>query len=232
MARGRPKLSEDEKARRKEQRLASSAAADWEARLPADPEKRRELFAELHRKRERVASAVKEIKDEVHVAGEVKMLKSVYGFRPETIRIDEIMSKLDPETQTAVWRQIQVRANDAKWDSAPGLFDISAVGATAPEQGSVFDKTASGERHDAERRDDPAKAGKRNGKGAEPKPAETPSMSMDDAEKAFRANASKAPQPADPEEDDDKDLRPRHLQENERQRGLEGADGEGTYRLQ
>ena len=201
--RGRPKLTDDQK-----------AVNDWDARLPAEPERRCEILDGLRRKEETLREQTKEIRDEIHVSGEVKRLTSVFGIRKAAINVKRIIDKLgSPEEVTAVWHQVQMMASDFKWDSAPGLFDITTIGKTAPENGSIFDKTSSGEKQASERGDDPGRARKRGGKGAAPAPVDTGKLSDDEALAVFEANKDKAPKPPGAADEDEADLRPRFMRQ-------------------
>lgn len=245
--RGRPALDPEEKAARKAERDAKAAVHDWDARLPSEPEKRVELLDGLRRKQDDLAEQTKGIRDEIHVSGEIKRLTKVFGLRKPALNVKRIMDRLPSEEErTAVWHQVQMMASDCKWDSAPGLFDVDMIGRTAPEDGSIFDKTGAGEKQAAERGDDPGRARKRGG-GPPAAPVDTGSLSTEpggEAEQAFNAaNAAAGMGDFRAEEADEPDVRARFMREQpdpepvakpargKRKAPLEGADASGSYSL-
>jgi hypothetical protein len=234
MARGRPRMSDEEKEAAKAAREASKAIHDWDARLPADPEKRSELIEVLVARTEKLSADLKELRDEAHISGDIKRLVDVFGLRKPAIKIAMIMEKLgSAEEQTAVFRQVLMIGSDRKWDSAPDLFDVAQVGTKAPEEGTIFDKTGAGEAVAAERGDDPGRANKRRGKGEPPPaPVDTGALSPEETERRLReANAASGMAEV---ESNPEDLRPRFMRENDPtgEGPLPGAgQTSGSYKL-
>jgi len=165
-------------------------AIDWGARLPKDPEARKEDFVILRDREERIQRAKQDAEDEWDLKGQLDRMTKVMGWHKLVIDLDKKLLAMTPGMRARVWRQLLLRAKDANYDAQPDLFDENAVGTYTPEEGSVFDQTSAGERHDAERTDDPGRA-RRKPREAAPAPQPSPAMPLDEARVAFEAAAAK-----------------------------------------
>jgi hypothetical protein len=182
MAKGR-KANEVERALGK----AQNAAADALLQFPADPEKIREEFINIP---SRLKSAAQSAAGEM--GSHKKRLQELYRVDPVVLPMVARLQSLPAGRQAAAWRQLAYLARVLSIDPQLDLFNDSAVGQVEPDNGSVFDKTGSGERHAAERGDDPGRARRRQDE-APPVAPPSPAISLDDARAAFEANAHKAP---------------------------------------
>jgi hypothetical protein len=175
-------LSPEQKA----QRAAASAeqkdqnqAIDWGARHPQTKEARDELFIELRAKEAKLKDETASL--QLDVKGQKKRMNQTFGYHKLVIDFDKRMMNLSAGERARVWRQLQLRAADAIYDAQPDLFDMAAVGQVAEDTGSPFDNSAAGERQDAERKDDPARANK-HATAAAPPAAPSPGMPLDEAQ--------------------------------------------------
>lgn len=180
MARGRKRKSDAQKAAE-----AQSRAADALVRLPQDKDARVALFSELDELKDAARDAAN------GVGEQKKRMAKVFGLDPVAIQIIQKLRSLPTGRREATIRQVRLAIDDFEMDAQLDLFlDDAAPGGVEPDNGSVFDATASGERHDAERGDDPGRARKRQTKV--PAPVEgTPGIPLDEAERLF-TEANKA----------------------------------------
>jgi hypothetical protein len=207
MARGRPALDPEEKARRKEDRLASKfqgMADNALAKLPAEQSRRDELFAE----RDAIKSKQQEAAGDL--SAHIKRMSEVFGLTKPAIRIRDILRKCRDGEYEATVQQVKVLVEDMGRPFQLSMFEAKPGQGVAEDTGSLFDGTSAGERQAAERGDDPGRANKRAG-GPPPAPVDTGKLSDEEALARFEAaNAAKAGTSAD--DDGDPDLRPRFLQ--------------------
>lgn len=178
MPRGRSALSADQKAEKKAQ-ADRNLAADALLRLPAEQSSRKELFEKLRDLESEAKAAAAE------AGGQKKRMKSVYGMTPASIGIMKTLLKLSPGECTATIRQVQLFIKDHALDAQADLFNHAGEPGTAtPDEGSAFDNTGAGERHAAERGDDPGRARKRK-TGEAPPAAPSAAMPLEEAKAAF-----------------------------------------------
>lgn len=226
--RGRPRMSDEEKSLRKaEKELAKFAAlaANALAKLPAEKQRRDEIFAEEKELREGVRSAAGAL------AAHKKREREVYGMTPKALRIRDILLSCKDGEYEATCEQVQLFMQDAgrPFQLSMQLQPGKGVG---EDTGSVFDTTAAGEHVSAERGDDPAKARKRTAKAPEPAAEPAPGLSIEEAERRFReaneakAGSARASAGAAALAGDE------HIKQQLAKNPLEGAEGTGSYRLQ
>lgn len=241
--RGRPSLSPEQKKAKKERAEADKAqalASNALAKLPAEKEKRDELWQEL--------DAL--IAEGQGVAGSIsaqkKRMSEVFGITKVAMQIRKILNKCRSGEYEATVEQVTLFMADT---NRPFQFSMKLEPGkgVADDQGSIFDKTAAGEQVGAERGDDPGRARKSSG-GPPPAPTPTPGIPLDEAEVKFkeakelaeakregRSGPGKPPEAktddAKPGEgnvsdgfEDGKDVRPRHLIEADAQRAQKDAD--------
>ena len=146
-------------------------APGWDAQLPADPETRREAFREYHHRRAEQKRETENVKQSWNVNGAKKTLIKNHGWHKHVVAFVEKMEGVTPEERAKIWRQLCVVEADFNWDPQRDLFDLAAVGkTTAPDEPSVFDATHAGETVGAERGDDPGRARKRKSSAEPPAP--------------------------------------------------------------
>jgi len=207
MRRGRRSLTPEEKQQRKDSKNADKAQALADnalAKLPADKDRRNELWRELDA-----------LRSEGHgVSGQIsqhkKRMHEVFGVTKSAMQIRAILAKCKDGEYEATVQQVQLFLDDMGRPIQLSM-NLEPGKGVAEDSGSVFDKSTSGERHDAERGDDPGRARRRSVPSGPP-PAPSPAMPLDEAEAAFTANVHKLNRrSADP---------------------LPGADGVGSYKIQ
>lgn len=223
MGRGQPKLSDEEKARRrseKESREAGVIAENALAKMPADAEKRNELFTE----RDDLADAKKAAGEKL--TGQVKRMHSVFGLTKQAMKIRDILAKCPDGVYEATVQQIGILVPDM---GRP--FQLSMFGGTPGQGGSegagtVFDSTPAG----AATKD----MKQRGPKEKEPPPAPVDTGKLTEAEALAKFNEAKgaaekkragkkaAPPPAPVGDAPQDDVRPRHLRQNEQDREDDG----------
>jgi hypothetical protein len=174
----------------KAQALASNALA----KLPTEKERRDELFRE--------ADALKS--EAQSVSGQIsqhkKRMLEVFGITKEAIQIRNILVKCKDGVYEATCQQVQLFLQDIGRPFQLSLALEPGKG-VAEDSGSVFDHSNTGQRQAAEQGGDPGKATRGRGRppGSKNKPKDdtpTPGIPLGEAEKAFEANAHKAPAPA------------------------------------
>src|SRR5687767_13700803 len=153
-------LTPEQRAERKDAKRKAAelnAARDWGAKMPADPQMRKDAFEVLRKAEAEVKQAQDWAKTEFDLDGCKRRLTEVHGWHKAVIVFDKQMAGLSEGMRARVWRQLQRRAADAAWD-AQGEFDLEAAGKTTEDTGSVFDSTTAGEAQATERGDDPGRA--------------------------------------------------------------------------
>lgn len=234
--RGRPPLSTEEKARRKEQKEAGKAqfqADNALAKMPAEEGRRNELFME------RDAIIAKKQEAAGDLSSHMKRMQEVFGLTKPAIRIRDILRKCRDGEYEATVQQVGILVRDMGRPFQLSMFSAEPGQGVKEDDRSVFDKTASGERTAAERGDDPGRARKRRGKGEAPAaPVDTGKLSEEEALAKFEeAKAANPPGGATADEDDDADVRPRFMRQAEDEPDgpppapLAGAEGSGSYKL-
>jgi len=237
MARGKPRLSPEQKAAKKERAAADKAsalAANALAKLPAEKERRDELWQELEACKTASATAAGEM------SAHKKRMTETFGITKAAIKIRGILDACKAGEYEATVEQVTLFMQDT---NRPFQFSMKLEPGkgVADDQGSVFDKTGAGDHVAAERGDDPGRAQRRSGQPPAPA-APTPGIPLDEAEAKFKEAkeageakraARKGPpapgaqpsasKPADDFEDG-KDVRPRHLKEAEAERAKDEAE--------
>lgn len=231
MARGKPRISPEQKAAKKERVAADKAsalAANALAKLPAEKERRDELWQELEACKTASATATGEM------SAHKKRMTEVFGITKAAIKIRGILDACKAGEYEATVEQVTLFMQDT---NRPFQFSMKLEPGkgVAEDEGSVFDKTGAGDHVAAERGDDPGRAQRRSGQPPTPTAAPTPGIPLDEAEAKFkeakeagdakRAARKGPPAPAaepaaKPADDfaDGKDVRPRHLKEAEAER--------------
>jgi hypothetical protein len=124
-----------------------------------------------------------------YIGAHKKRLQSIYGADPVVPPIIQRLAKLPEGRRSTVIRQINHLIERLVLDNQPEL-PLHAPGSRAPDAGPIFDQTETGERHDAERADDPARARKRKDDGHKgPRVAE--GLSPEAALQGFKDAAAK-----------------------------------------
>lgn len=230
MARGRPRLSPEAKSAKKERAEADKASALAQnalAKLPAEKEKRDELWQELDALKSEASGVSGSI------SAQKKRMTEVFGITKAAMQIRAILNKCRAGEYEATVEQIQLFMQDTNRPIQLSMKLEPGKG-VAEDQGSVFDASHSGETVSAERGDDPGRARKSTIAPPAP-PAPSAAISLDEARAKFEANkaagderrAKRGGPPAPPETkakddfEDGKDVRPRALKEAEAQRASE-----------
>ena len=176
MARGRPRLSDDEKARRKEakeSRAAGVIAENALAKMPKEREKRNELFAE--------AEAIKT--EQQSAAGsysaQQKRMVEVFGFTKEAIRIRNILKKCRDGVYEATLKQVGIFVSDMGRPIQLSMFEGTPGEGGSEDAGPIFDSTSAG----AATKDMPKRGAK--SKEPPPAPADTGKLEPEEAVKRF-----------------------------------------------
>ncbi len=180
---GRKRLSETEKARRtqeKEDRAAQNRASAAVERFPEDKEKRLELF------QERDALVTESHGVSGKMSAHQKRMREVFGHHPMAVKIRDAMLKARPGEREAIVAQVRLMLEDAGCEVQFDLFRSQPGQASEQDNGSVFDRGATGERQGQEQFD-PARAQRAAAEKA-PEPTPTPGIPLDEAEKAFTEN--------------------------------------------
>jgi hypothetical protein len=186
MSLGRKKksaLSPEKKAQRKKTKdqIKQQAVADAAlAKMPAEKERRDELFAEAERLKT----------EQQGISGKIsqhrKRLIDVFGFTAQALQIRKILKDAPDGVYEATVKQLKIMLDDLNRPFQLDMFaDLKPGVPVEGDQGSVFDASKSGEKIDTERKDDPGKARRRNGKNASPPPAPTPGIPLAEAEEKF-----------------------------------------------
>lgn len=229
MARGRPRISPEAKAAKKERAeadKASALAANALAKLPAEKEKRDELWQEL----EALKSEASGVSGSI--SAQKKRMTEVFGITKAAMQIRAILNKCRAGEYEATVEQVQLFMQDTNRPIQLSMKLEPGKG-VADDQGSVFDKTSAGEHVEAERGDDPGRARKRSAPA--PTPAAAPAnvgveglaagIKPLDEKKASRKGPP-APTAAKPVEDfeDGKDVRSPDLIRKEEDRKAKEAE--------
>lgn len=226
--RGRPKLSEDEKARRKEakeSRLAGIIAENALAKMPAERDKRNELFAE----RDDLVEEKKAIGGKL--SAQNKRMSEVFGLTKPAIKIRDILEKCRDGVYEATVQQVKILVEDMNRPFQLSMFQGTPGQGGSEAAGTVFDSTSAGAATKHMKQRGP------NEKDLPPAPVDTGKATeaevMDGIKpvgtKAAARGGKKVPPPPPPVGDaPEDDVRPRHLRQNEQDR--EDQDDEGPVR--
>lgn len=182
MARGKPRLSPDQKAAKKERAEADKAqalASNALAKLPAEKERRDELWQELEACKTASATAAGEM------SAHKKRMTEVFGITKAAIKIRGILDACKAGEYEATVEQVTLFMQDT---NRPFQFSMKLEPGkgVAEDEGSVFDKTGAGDHVAAERGDDPGRAQRRSGQPPAPTAAPTPGIPLDEAEAKFK----------------------------------------------
>jgi len=149
-------MSSEAKANKKERAASDKAAAlaaNALSKLPAEKEARDELWRELDGL----------VSEGQGVAGQIsqqkKRMSEVFGITKEAMQIRKILSKCRDGVYEATVEQVQLFMADTNRPFQISMKLEPGKG-VADDQGSVFDKTGSGDKVAAERGDDPGRARK------------------------------------------------------------------------
>ncbi|CAM5769916.1 hypothetical protein [Bosea minatitlanensis] len=226
----RPRMSPEAKTAKKERAAADKAAVLAQnalAKLPAEKEKRDELWQEL----EALKSEASGVSGSI--SAQKKRMTEVFGITKAAMQIRSILNKCRAGEYEATVEQVQLFMQDTNRPIQLSMKLEPGKG-VASDEGSVFDKTNAGEHVEAERGDDPGRARKRTAAPPAPPAAATPNVGVEGLaagikpldEKKSARKGPPAPTSAKPAGDfeDGKDVRPRHLQEAEAERAKEEAE--------
>lgn len=183
MARGKPRLSPEQKAAKKERAAADKAsalAANALAKLPAEKERRDELWQELEACKTASATAAGDM------SAHKKRMTDVFGITKAAIKIRGILDACKAGEYEATVEQVTLFMQDT---NRPFQFAMKLEPGKGVQDdgGSVFDKTNAGDHVAAERGDDPGRARKRAGGPPAPTAAPTPGIPLDEAKEKFEA---------------------------------------------
>lgn len=156
--------------------------------MPGESTKRAEEINRLHHLLDEEKEAVAEAKETVGVGEHAKRLKDVYGIAKPTLAIMKILDKVKKHgDRAAVITQVNLLSKDVGYVDKDLVTLAQEAEATAgqgsADQGSVFDKTTTGQRQggaSAEPRHVPQDA-------APAGPAPTPGIPLDEALRAYEA---------------------------------------------
>jgi hypothetical protein len=213
----RPKkgaLTPAKKAERKQAKTAQKAeftASSALSKLPAEKEKRDELFRE--------AEALKT--QQQALSGKIsqhrKRMVEVFGLHPQTLAIRKIILDCPDGTYEAVCKQLALLLRDFGRPFQLDMFENLEPGKGPTEMDEpVFDGTEAGRE---QRADDPGRARKAQTNGGPP-PAPTEGLPLDEAEEKF-TDALKRQNKQTEEE----------IKARAKGNPLPGAEGQGSYRL-
>lgn len=156
MARGRRPSSPEQKAAKKERAAADKAealAGNALAKLPAEKEKRDELWQELDALKSEASGVSGSI------SAQKKRMNEVFGITKAAMQIRAILNKCRAGEYEATVQQVQLFMADTNRPFQLSMSLEPGKG-VADDQGSVFDKTGSGDKVAADRGDDPGRARK------------------------------------------------------------------------
>lgn len=159
MARGRSRTSPEAKAAKKERAAADKAevlALNALAKLPAEKERRDELWQELDALKSEASGVSGSI------SAQKKRMNEVFGITKAAMQIRAILNKCRSGEYEATVQQVQLFMADTNRPFQLSMSLEPGKG-VAEDQGSVFDSSRSGETVSAERGDDPGRASKRRG---------------------------------------------------------------------
>ncbi len=172
MARGRSRTSPEQKADKKARAAAAKAqalASNALAAIPADKEVRDEFWRELD-------SLIAEGRGVAGLIGQQKKRGSeIYKITKQAMQIRAILNKCPDGVYEATVEQIQLFMADTNRPFQISMKLEPGKG-VADDQGSVFDKTGSGDKVAAERGDDPGRA--RKSMGGPPKAPAIPTPNV------------------------------------------------------
>lgn len=182
--RGRPALTQEEKDRRREQKLAANdqGIADTAmAKLPAEKERRDEFFRE--------GDALKA--DAQAAAGSISQHKKrgvdVFGITKQAMAIRAILAKCKDGVYEATIKQVGIFVKDMGRPFQLSMFD-AVPGTGSVDDAPIFDSTPTGQRHGG---NGGAPSASSSDGGPPPAPADSGSLSHDQALAAFEANVDK-----------------------------------------
>jgi hypothetical protein len=170
----RPRTSPEAKAAKKERDAASKAdalAQNALAKLPAEQEKRDELWQELKGLKAEAAEAAG------NISAHKKRMTDVFGYTKAAQKIIAILDGCRQGEYEATMEQVALTMKDRNRPFQMRL-DLQPGKGVAEDEGSVFDSTGSGDKMAAERLDDPGRASKRRGPPAPP-PVTTPNVGVE-----------------------------------------------------
>ena len=185
MARPRKSLSPEQKSVKKERAEADKAqalASNALAKLPAEKEKRDELWQELEACKSASATAAGEM------SAHKKRMNEVFGITKPAIKIRAILDACKAGEYEATVQQITLFMKDTNRPFQLSM-PLEPGKGVQEDEGSVFDRTRSGGTVSAERGDDPGRA--RRAQSAPP-PAPTPSPAIALSEFREKLEANKA----------------------------------------
>lgn len=172
MARGRSRTSPEAKAAKKERAAADKADAMAQnalAKLPAEQDKRDELWQELKGLKAESAEAAG------NISAHKKRMTDVFGYTKAAQKIIAILDGCRQGEYEATIEQVALTMKDRNRPFQLSMTLEPGKG-VADDQGSVFDKTGSGDKVSAERLDDPGRA--RKSMGGPPKAPAIPTPNV------------------------------------------------------
>lgn len=183
MARPRKSLSPEQKNIKKERAEADKAqalASNALAKLPAEKEKRDELWQELEACKSASATAAGEM------SAHKKRMTEVFGITKAAIKIRAILDACKAGEYEATVQQITLFMKDTNRPFQLSM-PLEPGKGVQEDGGSVFDKSRSGETVGAERGDDPGRA-RRAQSAPPPAPTPTPTIALSEFRERLEAN--------------------------------------------
>lgn len=172
--RGRPAQSPEQKAAAKERKEAAkydALAMNALAKMPAEKDKRDELWSEMKGLKAESAEAAG------NMSAHKKRMREVFGYTPAALKIIAILDGCRQGEYEATLEQVSMTMKDRNRPFQMRL-DLEPGKGVAEDSGSVFDASKSGETVGAERGDDPGRASKRRAPPAPPATA-TPNVGVE-----------------------------------------------------
>lgn len=172
MARGRSRTSPEAKAAKKARDAADKVealAGNALAKLPVEKKKRDELWQEL----DALKSEASGVSDSI--SAQKKRMNEVFGITKAAMQIRAILNKCRAGEYEATVQQVQLFMADTNRPFQLSMKLEPGKG-VADDQGSVFDKTGSGDKVSAERLDDPGRV--RKSVGGPPKAPAIPTPNV------------------------------------------------------
>ncbi len=180
--RAKQSLSPAQKAQRKDAKAAQEAqakASNALARLPADVERRNELWHQF----DALKAQSQGINGEV--SQHKKRMNTVFGITKAAMSIRNTLINCPDGDYEATVEQVILFMRDFNRPFQLSMFKSEPGKGVDEDEGAVFDGTRAGERHSAERLDDPGRARKVPEPAAIPN-GPTPVVSLEEAERLFR----------------------------------------------
>lgn len=168
-------------------------------KMPKDPGERRDLIQSFFDKHDAAAEKVADAKEEVDVSGAEKRLQAVYGIAKATQKILRTLKPLKPGDRAVVLTQVGLLSKDIGWADKDLVTLAEEAEATAgqaqDDQGSIFDKTATGKAMGGEPRHVEPEAAAPESQQSEGLPFEEYQRRFQEAHDAWKAKGGRGRKP-------------------------------------